>query len=86
MRLGTSVLTIDGILRYRAAYKEYVPPDLVTLFILSIRKQENWEKRATMRLHLFHVWLSRHTAEYLIPFPVLIVENIALEYSRDESG
>ena len=78
VRLGTSVLTIDGILRYRAAYKENVPPDLVTLFILSIRKQENWEKRATMRLHLFHVWLSRHTAEYLIPFPVLIVENIAM--------
>lgn len=53
----------------------------VSLFVLSIRKQENWEKRACMKLHLFKVWLSRHSAEYRIPFPVLVVENVAMAVS-----
>lgn len=34
-----------------------------------------------MRLHLFKVWLSRHSAEYRIPFPVLMVENMAMAIS-----
>lgn len=34
-----------------------------------------------MKLHLFKVWLSRHSAEYRIPFPVLVVENVAMAVS-----
>jgi len=34
-----------------------------------------------MQLHLLKVWLSRHAAEYRIPFPVLIVENMAMAVS-----
>lgn len=81
VRLGTSALTIDGILQYRAAFRKEEPPELVSLFVLSIRKQESWEKRACMKLHLFKVWLSRHSAEYRIPFPVLVVENMAMAVS-----
>lgn len=81
VRLGTSVLTIDGILQYRAVFRKEEPPELVSLFVLSIRKQENWEKRAYIKLHLFKVWLSRHSAEYRIPFPVLVVENMAMAVS-----
>lgn len=81
VRLGTSALTIDGILQYRAAFRKGKSPELVSLFVLSIRKQENWEKRAYMKLHLFKVWLSRHSAEYRIPFPVLVVENMAMAIS-----
>lgn len=81
VRLGTSALTIDGILQYRAAFRKGDAPELVSLFVLSIRKQENWERRACMRLHLFKVWLSRHSAEYRIPFPVLVVENMAMAIS-----
>ena len=81
VRLGTSLLTIDGILRYHASFYKDQSPEPVSLFVLSIRRQENWEKRALARLHLFNVWLSRHETEYLTPFPVLIVENMAMAVS-----
>ncbi|MFG6324511.1 MAG: hypothetical protein K1W41_25050 [Lachnospiraceae bacterium] len=77
-RLGTSSFSIDGIIQYRAAFRKGEAPDLVSLFVLSIRKQDNWEKRAAMRLHLFKVWLARHDAQYRIPFPVLVVENLVM--------
>ena len=81
VRLGTSSFAIDGIIQYRTAFRKGEPPDLVSLFVLSIRKQEGWEKRAAMRLHLFKVWLARHGAQYRIPFPVLVVENLMMAVS-----
>ncbi len=81
VRLGTSLLTINGILRYQTVFYKDQPPEPVSLFVLSIRNQENWEKRALTRLHLFSVWLARHEAEYRTPFPVLIVENMAMAVS-----
>lgn len=78
VRLGTSVFTIDGIVRYRAAFSKDQPAELISLLVLPVRKQEKWEKRAVMQLHLLKVWLSRHDAEYRIPFPVLIVENMEM--------
>lgn len=81
VRLGTSSFAIDGIIQYSAAFRKGDAPELVSLFVLSIRKQENWEKRAAMRLHLFKVWLARHGAQYRIPFPVLVVENLMMAVS-----
>lgn len=78
VRLGTSFLTINGILRYHVIFCKDQPPEPVSLFVLSIRKQENWEKRALTRLHLFNVWLSRHETQYRTPFPILIVENVSM--------
>lgn len=78
VRLGTSAFSIDGIIQYRAAFRKGEPPDLVSLFVLSIRKQENWKKRTAMRLHLFKVWLARHDTQYRIPFPVLVVESMVM--------
>ncbi len=78
VRLGTSSFAIDGIIQYNTAFRKGETPDLVSLFVLSIRKQENWEKRAAMRLHLFKVWLARHDAQYRIPFPMLVVENLVM--------
>lgn len=78
VRLGTSSFSIDGIIQYRAAFRKGDTPDLVSLFVLSIRKQENWEKRAATRLHLFKVWLARYDTEYRIPFSVLVVENMVM--------
>lgn len=81
VRLGTTVFTIDAILRYRAILGKDQPNELVSLLVLSIRKQDKWEKRAVSLLHLLKVWLSRHDAEYRIPFPVLVVENMAMAIS-----
>ncbi len=81
VRLGTTAFTIDAILRYRAVLGKDQPAELISLLVLSIRKQDKWEKRAVSLLHLLKVWLSRHDAEYRIPFPVLVVENMAMAVS-----
>lgn len=77
-KIGNTPFLMDAVIRYHALFPRQQEKELVTLFLFSIRRQQGWEKAALTRLHLFRVWLSRRGAECLIPFPVLLVEDLAM--------
>lgn len=77
-KLGSTTFLLDALIRYRTVFPGQQNQSLVTLLLLSIRRQKGWEKDALSRLHLFGIWLSRHKAECTLPLPVLLVEDIAM--------
>lgn len=80
-KIGNTPFLMDAVIRYHVLFPGQQDKELVTLFLLSIRRQQGWEKAALTRLHLFRIWLSRHGAECLIPFPVLLVEDLTMALS-----
>lgn len=77
-KIGNTPFLMDVVIRYHALFPGQHEKELITLFLFSIRRQQGWEKAALTRLHLFRVWLSRHGADYLIPFPVVLVEDLTM--------
>ena len=80
-RLGNALFLLDALIRYHTVFLGQQAPSLVTLLLLSVRRQKGWEKDALSRLHLLGVWLSRHEMECLLPLPILLVEDIAMAIS-----
>lgn len=80
-KLGNALFLLDALIRYRTVFPGQQEPSLVTLLLLSVRRQRGWEKDALSRLRLLGVWLSRHDTEFLVPLPVLLVEDIAMAVS-----
>ena len=78
VKIGNTPFLTDAVIRYRATFSGKQEKELVTLFLFSIRRQQGWEKSALTRLHLFSIWLSRHGAECLTPFPVLQMEDLSM--------
>lgn len=78
VKLGTSLLTIDAMLHYRTVFPGQQEAETVSMPVLAFRERAGWEKYALARLHLLFVWLSRHRNEFLLPFPMAVVENIAM--------
>lgn len=77
-KIGNAPFLMDAVIRYRADFPRLSAVQTITVFLLAVRRCRNWERVALSRLRLLCIWLSRHGAECMLPFPILVVEDISM--------
>lgn len=77
-KIGSTPFTIDAALCCNATHPVFKEKEHIWLFMFSCREYGNWVKNNLARLKMLHIWLQRHSDEYLAPFVIYLTENLSM--------
>lgn len=77
-KIGSTPFTIDAVLCCNATHPVFKGNEHIWLFVFSCREYGNWIKNNLTRLKMLHIWIQRHSDEYLAPFVIYLTENLSM--------